>query len=292
MPARPDHQPKPQSIGHEALQALSIDAVRAAIRAGQYTRHTAGLGRGLLQCNLVILPASDAEAFKGFCLANPQACPLVGISAPGVPHIPALGETIDLRTDVPRYNIYRDGIQDSTQDGNQAGTQDGQTFDLLSLWQDDWVAFALGCSFTFERALIEAGIAMRHVEQDRTVPMYVTNRPTVASGPFGGTLVVSMRPIKYEDVEQVKEISGRYPLAHGAPVQVGEPSKLGIEDLGTPNWGDRIDVLDGEVPVFWACGVTPQVAIRTARPAICVTHAPGSMLITDLDEFHGAAIAA
>lgn len=272
--------PDPQSITHERLQTEGIEAVRAAIRAGHYTRHTAGLGRGLLQCNLVILPASDAEAFQGFCDANAQACPLVGVSKPGVPHIPALGEGIDMRTDVPRYNIYRDGVQD------------GQTFDLLSLWQDDWVAFALGCSFTFERALIEAGIGMRHVEQDRTVPMYVTNKPTVPSGAFGGTLVVSMRPIKDEDVEQVKEISGRYPLAHGAPVQIGDPSKLGIKDLDAPSWGERIDVLDGEVPVFWACGVTPQVAIRTARPAICVTHAPGSMLITDLDEFHGAAAAA
>lgn len=257
-----------------------MDVVRAAIRSGDYTRHTAGLGRGLLQCNLVILPADDADAFQGFCKANAQACPLVGVSEPGIPHIPTLGKTIDLRTDVPRYNIYRDGVQD------------GQVFDLLDIWQDDWVAFALGCSFTFERALIEAGIAMRHVEQDRTVPMYVTSKPTVSSGPFGGTLVVSMRPIKYEDVEQVKKISGRYPLAHGAPVQVGDPSKLGINDLDTPSWGDRIDVLDGEVPVFWACGVTPQVAIRTARPTICVTHAPGSMLITDLDEFHGAAVAA
>lgn len=276
MPATPNSQP----ASHEALQNQSIDVVRAAIRSGDYTRHTAGLGRGLLQCNLVILPANDADAFQGFCKANAQACPLVGVSEPGIPHIPTLGKTIDLRTDVPRYNIYRDGVQD------------GQVFDLLDIWQDDWVAFALGCSFTFERALIEAGIAMRHVEQDRTVPMYVTSKPTVSSGPFGGTLVVSMRPIKYEDVEQVKKISGRYPLAHGAPVQVGDPSKLGIKDLDTPSWGDRIDVLDGEVPVFWACGVTPQVAIRTARPTICVTHAPGSMLITDLDEFHGAAVAA
>lgn len=271
MPATPD----PQPASHEALQNQSMDVVRAAIRAGEYTRHTAGLGRGLLQCNLVILPAGDADAFQGFCKANAQACPLVGVSEPGVPRIPTLGKTIDLRTDVPRYNIYRDGVQD------------GQAFDLLDVWQDDWVAFALGCSFTFERALIEAGIAMRHVEQDRTVPMYVTNRPTVPSGPFGGTLVVSMRPIKQDDVDTVIEISGRYPLAHGAPVQVGDPSQLGIADLDAPNWGDRIDVLKGEVPVFWACGVTPQVAIRTARPAICVTHAPGSMLITDLDEFHG-----
>lgn len=265
----------PELLTHEALQNQSIEVVRAAIRSGDYTRHTAGLGPGLLQCNLVILPASLADAFRGFCAANTQACPLVGESKPGLPHIPDLGRSIDIRTDVPRYNIYRDG------------TQSEQVFDLLELWQDDWVVFALGCSFTFERALIEAGIPMRHVEQDRTVPMFVTTLPTRAQGPFGGTVVVSMRPIREAEVETVKEISGRYPLAHGAPVHVGNPSVLGIDDLNAPNWGDVIEVRDGELPVFWACGVTPQVAIRAARPSICVTHAPGSMLITDLDEFHG-----
>ncbi|MFK7791930.1 MAG: putative hydro-lyase [Devosiaceae bacterium] len=275
-------QPEPTlpSISHSDLQGRDIADVRAAIRAGQYTRHTAGLGRGLLQCNLVILPADYASDFVSYCAANSQACPLVGVSEPGAHHMPEIGKTINLRTDVPRYNIYRDGVLDT------------QVIDLLDLWQDDWVTFALGCSFTFERALIEAGIAMRHVEQDRTVPMYHTNRQTVVSGAFGGGMVVSMRPIPRDEVERAKAISARYPLAHGAPVHVGDPAVLGIDDLAKPHWGDTLDVLPGEVPVFWACGVTPQVAIRQARPAICVTHAPGSMLITDLDEFHGAANAA
>lgn len=272
--------PVPSETSHAALKAEPLATVREAIREGAYTRHTAGLGAGHLQCNLVILPQSDAKDFEGYCAANAQACPLVGMSETGDPTIPSLGANIDLRTDVPCYNVYRDGVLDAS------------VTDLKTLWQDDWVAFAIGCSFTFERALMEAGIAMRHVEQDRTVPMFITNRPTVPSGMFHGATVASMRPIAEPDVDRAKAISARYPLAHGAPIHVGDPKELGIVDLNAPNWGDQLDVLPGEVPVFWACGVTPQVAITNAKPAICVTHAPGSMLITDLDEFHGAVDAA
>lgn len=268
--------PPPSETSHAALKAESLGTVRDAIRQGAYTRHTAGLGAGHLQCNLVILPRSDAEDFEGYCAANAQACPLVGMSKPGDPTIPSLGADMDLRIDVPRYNVYRDGVLDAS------------VTDLKTLWQEDWVAFAIGCSFTFERALMEADIAMRHVEQDRTVPMFITNRQTVPSGAFHGAMVASMRPIAEPDVDRAKVISTRYPLAHGAPIHIGDPQELGIADLNAPNWGDQLDVLPGEVPVFWACGVTPQVAITNAKPAICVTHAPGSMLITDLDEFHGA----
>lgn len=268
--------PTPSSISHAALKGEPLQTVREVIRQGAYTRHTAGLGAGHLQCNLVILPQSDAEAFEGYCAANSQACPLVGMTKPGDQTIPSLGADIDLRTDVPLYNVYRNGVLDAS------------VTDLNTLWQDDWVAFAIGCSFTFERALMEAGIAMRHVEQDRTVPMFITNRQTVPSGVFHGAMVASMRPIAEPDVDRAITISARYPLAHGAPIHIGDPKELGIADLNLPNWGDQLDVLPEEVPVFWACGVTPQVAITNAKPAICVTHAPGSMLITDLDEFHGA----
>lgn len=268
--------PALSETSHAALKAASLTTVREAIREGAYTRHTAGLGAGHLQCNLVVLPLSHAVDFEGYCHANAQACPLVGMSKPGDPRIPSLGADIDLRTDVPRYNVYRDGVLDAS------------VTDLKALWQDDWVAFAIGCSFTFERALMEAGIAMRHVAQDRTVPMFITNRQTTPSGAFHGAMVASMRPIAEPDVERAQNISGRYSLAHGAPIHIGDPAALGITDLNAPDWGDQLDVLPGEVPVFWACGVTPQVAITKAKPAICVTHAPGSMLITDLDEFHGA----
>lgn len=273
-----DTEPQPDTImtTHGALASASPAAVRAAIRGGHYTRHTAGLAQGRLQCNLVILAASDAAAFDSFCARNAQACPIVGKSEPGSYRIPDIGADVDLRTDVPRYNVYRKGELTET------------VSDLLALWQEDFVTFALGCSFTFERALIAAGIPMRHVSADQTVPMFISNRDTVAAGPFGGKMVVSMRPIPEADIDRACAISARYPLAHGAPVHVGDPASIGVADITAPDWGDATAVLDGEVPVFWACGVTPQVAIRRAKPELCITHAPGSMLITDLDEFHAS----
>ncbi|MEM6383284.1 MAG: putative hydro-lyase [Pseudomonadota bacterium] len=251
-----------------------MDQVRSSIRSGDYQRHTAGLASGHLQCNLVMLPEAYSGDFSDFCARNSQACPLVGRSEPGDPHIPALGPDIDLRTDVPRYNVYREGrLVESV-------------LDLTRLWRDDIVTFALGCSFTFERALTEAGIAMRHIAQDKTVPMFISDRATKPSGAFSGPMVVSMRPIAEADVQRAISISARYPQAHGAPVHIGAPGEIGIADLMQPDWGDPVEVHTGEVPVFWACGVTPQVALRAARPSLCITHAPGSMLITDLDEFH------
>lgn len=261
---------------HAALANASLAHVRSTIRSGQYTRHTAGLAQGRLQCNLVILPAAYADAFDAFCARNAQACPVVGKSEPGSYRIPPLGADLDLRTDVPRYIIYRDGVSTDT------------VHDLHALWRDDFVTFALGCSFTFERALVADGIPMRHIAADKTVPMFISNRETVPAGPFGGKMVVSMRPIPQGEVERARAISARYPLAHGAPVHVGDPAIIGIDDTMLPDWGDAVAVEPGETPVFWACGVTPQVALRQARPEICITHAPGSMLITDLDEFHAA----
>lgn len=261
---------------HAALAKAPLDSVRRSIRTGRYRRHTAGLAQGHLQCNLVILPASEAETFATFCARNPQACPVVGTSEAGSWSFPDLGSDIDLRTDVPQYNIYRHGVLSDTVD------------DLSHLWRDDFVAFALGCSFTFERALMDAGIPMRHVAEDKTVPMFVSNRDTVPAPPFGGKMVVSMRPIRAGEVERARALSARYPLAHGAPVHAGDPVAIGVSDLMATDWGDPVAVEVDEVPVFWACGVTPQVALQNARPALCITHAPGSMLITDLDEFHAA----
>ena len=261
---------------HAALADAPLEVVRRSIRAGRYTRHTAGLAPGYLQCNLVILPATEADAFAAYCARNPQACPLVGQSEPGSWSTPKLGTAIDLRTDVPRYNIYRDGALSETVD------------DLSDIWQNNFVTFALGCSFTFEQALMDAGVPMRHIAEDKTVPMFVSNRDTVPATPFAGKLVVSMRPIPAGEVERARAVSARYPLAHGAPVHAGDPAAIGVIDLMAPDWGEPVHVGADEVPVFWACGVTPQVALQNAKPAICITHAPGSMLITDLDEFHAA----
>ncbi|WP_394688992.1 putative hydro-lyase [Hoeflea sp.] len=259
------------TLSHAQLLGLPVEEVRAAIRSGAYTGHTAGLAAGKLQANLVILPAAEAKDFAEFCRSNPRPCPVVAQGEAGNPMLSALGD-IDIRTDVPAFNVYRNGGLDR------------RVEDLSGLWRDDLVIFALGCSFTFERALMEDGIAMRHISQDKTVPMFRTNVDTVPAGPFGGGLVVSMRPIAKDQVERASEITARYPQAHGAPVHVGDPAVLGIGDLNSPDWGDPVEVLDGEVPVFWACGVTPQNAIRQARPRFCITHAPGHMLIADTDE--------
>ena len=261
-----------ETASFEALRRADVSVVRAAIRSGRYQGHTAGLGPGRLQCNLVILPQTQAIDFFRFCQRNPKPCPLVGVSDTGDPMMRTLGADIDIRTDVPRYIVYRYGERVEERES------------LHDLWRDDLIAFALGCSFTFEQALIRAGIAMRHIDEDRTVPMYRTRLETVPAGPFGGGMVVSMRPVADGDIERAVTISGRYPQAHGAPVHIGSPDAIGIDDLGAPDWGDPAPIGAGETPVFWACGVTPQNAVLRARPPICITHKPGRMLITDIPD--------
>lgn len=251
---------------HDARQ------VRHLNRAGLHRGHTAGLAPGVLQTNLVILPKDSARDFETFCRANPHACPLISITLPGQTDWPDLGIEIDIRRDLPAYNIYRHGLLDET------------CLNLETVWRDDLVSFALGCSFTFENALVQAGIPVRNIEADTTVPMFRTDVRTVACGPFAGPMVVSMRPIPEGRIREAAEISARYPWAHGAPVHVGDPAQIGIADLGKPDWGDASEVREGEVPVFWACGVTPQAALEQAKLPLCITHRPGHMLVTDLPE--------
>lgn len=262
----------PDEIHHAALMRANLPAVRAAIRAGRYRRHTAGLAKGRLQANLAIMPAAYALDFFRFCQRNPKPCPLVGVTDTGDPRLPTLGRDLDIRTDAPAYAVYETGERVAT------------VPDIADLWRDDLVGFALGCSFTFEHALADAGIPLRHVEMDATVPMFRTSVETVRAGPFGGGMVVSMRPIPEADVPRTIEICRRYPLAHGAPVHVGDPAAIGIADVSAPDWGDAVPVREGEVPVFWACGVTPQNAARAARLPLFIAHSPGSMLVTDVDE--------
>ncbi|WP_099827164.1 putative hydro-lyase [Oceaniglobus indicus] len=255
-----------------SMKTMTRDAVRAEIRAGRYAKHTAGLAPGVLQSNLAILPETHALDFMRFCQRNPKPCPLSAVSDTGNPMMFTLGRDIDIRTDVPGYNIYRHGKLSET------------VTDLSQHWRDDLVVFALGCSFTFEHALMRAGIPLWHIENDTTVPMFRSNIETVPAGPFGGRTVVSMRMIPEAQVDLAREISARYPLAHGGPVHVGDPAALGIDDPANPDWGDPLPMGAGMVPVFWACGVTPQVAIERAAPAFCITHVPGRMLITDVPE--------
>lgn len=252
------------------LAALSPRALRPHIRAGRVTWQTAGLAPGFLQGNLAILPASAALDFARFCQRNPKPCPLVGASDTGDPMLRTLGEDIDVRTDVPSYNIYRDGVLAD------------QATDIRGLWAEDSVAFVLGCSFSFEAALQAEGIPLRHVETDTTVPMYRTNIDCVPAGPFRGCMVTSMRPMSSRDAIRAVEITARFPMTHGTPVHLGDPAAIGIADVMRPDWGDPPKISNGEIPVFWACGVTPQNVIQDAKLPLVITHTPGCMLISDL----------
>jgi uncharacterized protein YcsI (UPF0317 family) len=244
--------------------------MRKEIRHGRWRRPTAGCCDGVVQGNLVVLAMTLADDFLLFCHRNPEPCPLLEVTDPGQFELRTTARGADLRTDLPLYRIYRHGALER------------EVPDLLQLWEDDLVGFILGCSFSFEVALHEAGIPIRHVEERRNVPMYVTKRPCVSAGIMAGPLVVSMRPIPANRVARAVEISGRYPLAHGAPVHVGGPQEIGIADLGRPQFGDPVTIRPGEIPVFWACGVTPQAVAAHARLELMITHAPGHMLITDL----------
>ena len=244
--------------------------VRLAIRRRRHTGHTAGLAPGHVQGNLCILPREYADEFREFCERNPKPCPLIGMSAPGDPRIPALGADLDIRTDIPKYRVYEHGVLKE------------ETADLKALWRDDLVSFVLGCSFSFEEALMEAGLRLRYVDEGRNVPMYRTSVDTTPAGRFRGKLVVSMRPFKAADAIRAIEITSRYPRVHGAPVHIGFPEEIGISDLDRPWAGDPTPVKDDELPLFWACGVTPQSVVLDAKPSLCITHAPGHMLVTDL----------
>jgi uncharacterized protein YcsI (UPF0317 family) len=246
-------------------------SIRRRIRSGEWSSHTSGLAPDCMQGNVVILPWAQAGDFLRYCQKNPKPCPLLAVSEPGIPALPTLGTDIDIRSDVPRYRVWRWGelVEERT--------------DITDLWSDELVTFVLGCSFTFEHALMKEGLRLRHIEQGKNVSMYRTNLETEPAGPFRGPLVVSMRPLRASDARLASEVTSRFPQAHGAPVYMGDPSLIGIRDLRQPDYGDAVDVLADEVPVFWACGVTPQAALAQARPEFCITHAPGSMLITDLE---------
>jgi len=223
-----------------------------------------------VQGNVVILPQALADDFLRYCQRNPKPCPVLAVSEPGEPMLPALGRHIDIRTDVPRYRVWRRGelIEEPT--------------DIGAHWREDLVTFVLGCSFSFEQALLDAGLSMRHIDQNRNVAMFRTSIATDPAGPFHGPLVVTMRPLRASAAIRAIQITSRFPDVHGAPVHLGDPALIGIRDLGKPDYGDAVNVMPDELPVFWACGVTSQAAVIQARPEFCITHAPGSMLITDL----------
>lgn len=246
-------------------------ALRQKIRSGEFAQNTSGFSPGFVQGNLAILPAEWANEFLQFCQLNPKPCPVIGMSStPGQFMLDMLGQDVDIRTDIPRYRVYRDGVMSE------------EVTDVRDLWQDDMVAFLLGCSFSFEEALLADGLEVRNITEGVNVPMYRTNIECQPAGRFSGTTVVSMRPMKPKDAIRAIQICSRFPSVHGAPLHFGDPAAIGIRDINTPDFGDAVTIREGEVPVFWACGVTPQVAIEQARPPICITHSPGCMLVTDI----------
>lgn len=244
-------------------------ALRLRIRAG-WDGLTTGHAAGFLQGNLVILPAEHASAFEDFCHANARACPLLGRGATGEPLLDELGDDLDIRTDVGRYLILEDGREVASRT------------ELGALWQDDFVAFVLGCWFSNEAPILRAGIRMRHVEQGIQGGLFRTRIATQRRGPFGGPLVVSMRPFAAADVARVTAITAAAPLAHGAPLHTGDPTPLGIGDLAHPDFGEALPPQAGEVPMYWACGLTASAALAAAQLPLAITHAPGCMVVTDL----------
>lgn len=252
--------------------------LREMCRMGKWRAPTAGQTPGYVQTNVAVLPRDLAFDFLVFCQRNPKPCPLVEVLEAGVTEPKFTSPGADIRTDVPLYRIYRDGVLS------------GEVENILGEWRNDLVTFLLGCSFTFETAMMAAGLPLRHIEQNRNVSMYRTNIPTVPAGVFSGPMVVSMRPIPHNQVVRAVQVTSRFPGVHGAPVHIGDPAVIGISDLAQPDYGDAVDIYEGEVPVFWACGVTPQAAAVQSKPSLMITHSPGHMFVTDVRDEHLAVL--
>lgn len=273
------HHPHAEPLDTLQSRIRTGAEARQLFRQGHYTGFTHGFAPGFVQGNLAVLPKALAADFLRFCQLNPKPCPLIGMSpSPGNSSLPELGADLDIRTDIPMYRIWRKGqLVD-------------EVSDIRHIWSDDLVAFVLGCSFSFEDALLEDGLELRHQTCGCNVPMFRTSIACQPSGPFRGPMVVSMRPFRPADAIRAVQITSRFPAVHGAPVHIGLPELIGISDIGRPDYGDAVEVRADELPVFWACGVTPQAIIATIAPEIAITHAPGAMLVTDLKNSRLAAL--
>ncbi len=250
----------------------SAKQIRADVRSSIITGPTTGMAEGYTQANVVILKKEFAFDFLLFCQRNPKACPILEVTNPGEFLIKRTAENADIRTDVPAYRIYEDGVYSKEVDN------------IVNYWEDDMVAFLLGCSFTFETALMENNIPIRHIEENANVPMYQTNISCDRTEAFSGPLVVSMRPMTAQNAIRATQITSRFPDVHGSPVHIGTPEEIGISDIYSPDFGDPPIIKDGELPVFWACGVTPQAVAMNSKPPLMITHAPGCMFVSDIKD--------
>lgn len=254
------------------LENMTPTEIRKIIRENKFTSPTAGIAKGFTQANLVILKKELAFDFLLFCQRNPKPCPVLDVTEPGIPIPTIVAKDADLRTDIPKYRIYKNGEMVD------------EVTDISEYWEDDMVCFLLGCSFTFEYPLIKNEIPVRHIEENCNVPMYKTNIQCVKAGKFQGPTVVSMRPIPEKDIVRAVQITSRFPSVHGAPIHIGNPESIGIKDINKPDFGDMVTIKEGEVPIFWACGVTPQAVAMEVKPEIMITHSPGHMFITNVKE--------
>ena len=250
---------------------ISSSRLRELIRNKEWTIPTTGASPGIVQANLVILPREEAFNFLLFCIRNPKPCPVLDVLEPGEVE-PAIAQGADLRTDLPKYRIFRDGQLEA------------EAEDVLDVFHEDMVSFLLGCSFSFENALLAAGLPVRNMEEDKNVSMYITNRLCRPAGPFSATLVVSMRPMTPEEAVRAVQVTTRFHLTHGAPVHLGSPEKIGIKDLDKPDFGDPVAIRPDEIPIFWACGVTSMLAATSAPLPLVITHSPGHMFVSDLKD--------
>ncbi len=251
------------------LANMTPKEVRELIRNNEIDKPTSGMCKGHIQANLVIVPKDLAYDFLLFAQRNPKPCPILDVTDVGSAEPKLMAKGADLRFDIPKYRIYK------------FGELVEEVSDLENYWRDDLVGFLLGCSFSFEAAMLNASIPIRHIEDNHNVPMYITNIETEPAGKFHGKMVVSMRPIPYQLITRAVQATSRFPQVHGAPIHIGDPSLIGIKDINSPDFGDPSTIKEGEVPVFWACGVTPQSIAMTSKPELMITHAPGYMFICD-----------
>lgn len=250
--------------------SMSPCEVRKLIKEQKITGQTSGMCAGYAQANLCILPKDLAFDFLLFCTRNPRPCPILEVGDAGLRLIKTMADNADVATDFPKYRVWKNGVLTE------------EKTDISDIWQDDFIYFLIGCSFSFEAELLEAGIPVRHIEEGKNVPMFNTNIELQKAGIFAGNMVVSMRPIPYELVVKAVNVTAAMPRVHGAPIHIGNPELIGIKDITHPDYGDAVTIKDGEIPVFWPCGVTPQNAVMNAKPPLAITHSPGHMFITDI----------